>query len=253
MKRRTKIILMWGAGLLAAIVLGGLAVVGLWVYIYTHPSGHTTDITPVDYVIGGHKFRIPRAYVVEREKWSGGAVSSVYMHAFLPGFKPFGEDTRHLYPSKQESRRSPAGKLPIVWVGIESVDEDDPPPGVKWSQLTEAYRARCRPAKLGYLLCPTDNRGFPDEVELVKQADERKYAYICEPETRITASCRGHFPLSDGVILRVGFKYRQLVRAEEFVAGAYRLVCGFHRGSAGRSVTYDYCNHNPYLTYRSKE
>lgn len=66
-----------------------------WLFITTRsPYGTTASLEPVPIEIAGRHFAIPKAYIWYRPAWKGGKMDGVNMHALLPDFKPYSQETK---------------------------------------------------------------------------------------------------------------------------------------------------------------
>ena len=216
----------------------------MWNYI--NPFGYSMSLEPVDLSLAGHRFRIPKAYMTKREHWKGGAVTSIGLEAVLPDMKPYGEDTKHLFKSDEEIARNP-GLGELVTIEIDTIEEPSPFRVRDERYLEADFPARCAPWRYGFVRCPRlDSSGFRHAKIYVKQARPRPYIFRCDGDRIAGGSCGGFFPLAEGIELRFNLHRPKLAVAEDVVAGVYRLICGFYRGRAGKTVAYDRCKDKLY-------
>lgn len=76
--------------LLAAILL-----FLVWWFFHTRgPYGDTDSLKPDYFTIADKHFAIPRAHIWDRTAWGGGVQTGVNMHALLPDFKPYSQETK---------------------------------------------------------------------------------------------------------------------------------------------------------------
>jgi len=64
-----------------------------------------TDTTPVEFSVGGIKYRVPRNYLTTMNNWHGGPQNLVTLAVNLPDFKPFSEDTVTCFTEKDILRK----------------------------------------------------------------------------------------------------------------------------------------------------
>jgi hypothetical protein len=56
--------------------------------------GRTASLEKVQIEVGGHHFAISKSYIWNRPQWQGGPLNEVNMHATLPDFQPYREETK---------------------------------------------------------------------------------------------------------------------------------------------------------------
>lgn len=67
--------------------------------------GASTSSRLVQLEIGDQAFAIPQNYIWSRDRWSGGRVSGVNMHALLPNFEPYTDATKAEFEKPGWNRR----------------------------------------------------------------------------------------------------------------------------------------------------
>lgn len=236
MKRVWKITVgLTGAALVVFLVLFGLGVYTL--YQYMHPVGRTMSLEPVEFILEGHRFRVPMAYIWEWEKWGGGEVVSINIKASLPDLKPYSEETKHHYDDDTP------GLGEFVSMGVEEANEEE-----MFSlepYFADEFVRTCSGDHLGYRMCPHDRYG--NKEIFLKQEGQRNIAFDCEKEGIGQAQyCATYLPLIDRVQLRILIDRKKFSQAEEIIEAVYRLVCGFYLENAGRATTYNYCTNGVY-------
>lgn len=230
-----------GAALIVFLVLLGLGVYTL--YEYMHPVGRTTSLEPVEFIIEGHRFRIPMAYIREWEKWGGGEVVSINLKASLPDLKPYSEETKHYYERLDSLDPSP-GLGELVSFSIEEADEGQM--FLFESYFIDEFLQTCSGLYFGYRVCPHDRYDYKEIF--LKQEGQRKIAFDCEKEDVAYVEyagqaqyCATYLPFIDRIELRILIDRKKFAQSEEIIAAVYRLVCGFYLEGAGRAITYNYC------------
>ena len=225
-----------GAVLVVFLVLLGLGVYTL--YEYMHPVGRTTSLEPVEFIIEGHHFRIPMAYIWEWEKWGGGEVVSINLKGSLPDLKPYSEETKHYYERLDSLDPSP-GLGELVSFSIEGTDEGQI--FLFESYFIDEFLQTCSGRQFGYRICPHDR--YEDKEVFLKQEGRRKVVFECEKEgVGRTQYCVTYLPFLDAVELIIFIDRKKLHQSDQIVQAVYRLVCGFYLGGAGCAVAYNYCN-----------
>ena len=224
-----------GVALVVFLVLLGLGVYTL--YEYMHPVGRTTSLEPVEFIIEGHRFRIPMAYIWEWEKWGGGEVVSINLKASLPDLKPYSEETKHQYDDDVP------GLGQLVSIGIWRIHDEGIGPRPQY--FAPGFLKRCADGPYGFRRCPHDT--YDEREVFVKQEGLRNIAFDCDKKGIIEGEgCMANLPFVDGIKLHFAMDRKKLDQSDEIIKAVYRLVCGFYLKGAGRAVTYNYCTNGVY-------
>jgi len=197
------------------------------------PIVRTTSTVPVDFIVEGHHFRIPRAYFSTESYWGGGTVTSIVMKGTLPGLKPYSEETRHHYDTGIPGLRK---QVPF-W--IEGYSGEGTGPHLKY--FVSEFLEKCTDGPFGFRRC--QDFVSKNNYVFVKQDRRRQIALRCEKEdVASTLICGINLPLMDGIYLHLNFDRSKLAQAEAIITTAYKVVCSFYVDSPGRSITYNYCS-----------
>ena len=198
----------------------------------------TSSLEPVEHVIMGHRFRIPKAYLYLEEEWSPG-VRGLKTHALmegsLPDIAPYSRETAPLHKDYRSGTRQ------IVDFSLRGIKYGI---GLRKKYFGPEYLEECRGKRLNFRVC----KATSDRDEIPVHIDgEKKIAFNCDKDGTVPSpSCGGSFPLIDNVAFKIRFSKIHLWRAGLIIAGVYEVVCGFHVPDANTALTYNYCEKKVY-------
>ena len=204
------------------------------------PFDQTVSLEPVDHTIMGHRFRVPKAYLILREDWFSrelGPRSGILMAGTLPNIEPYTEQTAHMWEGIEHL-------LEMVDFDLWGITFGN---GLSEEYFQAEYLRKCIPGPLDFLVCEYPYGVAPVSQDvLIKAKGDKKIALLCsKPGAHRKEFCRGNFPLIDNVELKIRFGKKYLDRAEAIIAQVYELVCRFYQPGQ-RPVTYNYCETGVY-------
>ena len=199
----------------------------------------TSSLEPVEHVIMGHRFRIPKAYLYLEEEWSPG-VRGLKTHALmegsLPDIAPYSRETAPLHKDYRSGTRQ------IVDFSLRGIKYGI---GLRKKYFGPEYLEECR----GNALTSGCARQLPTAMKYPSISTARKRS----PSIAIrTERCRARaagvpFPSSTTLLSRFGSQ--NPLCAPLIIAGVYEVVCDglrFHVPDANTALTYNYCEKKVY-------
>lgn len=190
------------------------------------PRSESTE--PVDFSIGGVRFRVPRNYIIRMENWNGGPQTGVSLRVDTLNFRPRGKDNAACFALLLKNQPPNCSELHI---GIMS-------PRVVAS--AEGYKNSL--ARLPNPNAPPKQGPFSYEVYDVKGLrfyrkqlpDGYTIVFEClflRPD--MTAPCYTYDRLAHGEIVMFGFWSDKIGDAERLEQNIRRLVDSFVVGGGG--------------------
>ncbi len=205
----------------------------------------TSSLEPVEHVLMGHRFRMPKAYLYLEKQWSPRVPepgNPLLMEGSLPGIAPYSRETAPLHKDYRSGTRQ------IVDFSLRGIKYGI---GLRKKYFEPEYLKECRGKRLYFRICKAR---FDDDEVLVHIDGEKRIALDCRKDGTVPSPhCKGSFPLIDNVALNIRFSKIHLRRAGQIIAGVYEVVCGFHVPDANIPLTYNYCEKKVYHGTESKD
>lgn len=202
------------------------------------PIERTASLEPVEHVIMGHRFRMPKAFLYFRRDFSPGdhdLHGGIMMAATVPDLAPYSEDRAWMYEAPTNYRR-------MVNFGLWGIKYGT---GLQDRYFTPEFQATCLGERMGLRLCPDPDR---DHKEIFLKIDgNRKFAWVCDrPGLNINDLCEASFPLMERLVLDVDIAIQYLPQHEAIIARIFDLMCGFYQPGGGELPTYNHCEKGTY-------
>ncbi|MDP6573507.1 MAG: hypothetical protein QGI63_08480 [Rhodospirillales bacterium] len=205
----------------------------------------TSSLEPVEHVLMGHRFRIPKAYLYLKKQWAPRIPepgNPLLMEGSLPGIAPYSKETAPLHKDYRSGYRQ------IVHFSLRGIKYGI---GLDEEYFEPRYLEECRGKRLDFRVCRAT---FNDDEILVQIDGEKKIAFKCSKDGTVPSPhCEGWFPLIDNVAFEIRFSKPHLGRAGLIIAGVYEVICGFHVPDANIPLTYNYCEKKVYHGTESKD
>jgi hypothetical protein len=202
------------------------------------PPNVSTDTMPVEFSVGGIKYRMPRNYLEVMDDWQGGPQRQVMIRVNIPKLEPMSDQTRDCFIQK------PYPNLPYDEADCNPVDVRISGPGTPTTKAgTDELIAKLHAAHMLSADQPqTTPFGFDyfeilrDNVELAfyrKMSDERMLLYMCLLMIRDDGARRGQCTpsgdqLSTGAMITFSFQQGLFANGVDKIDASLRtLIEGF--------------------------
>ena len=194
-----------------------------------------------EFTVMGHRFRIPTAYLTDKDDLQGGVIDEHGEIIFMRGLVP---DLRPIPPRRKEEYAGGEGLAFAVSFGIWTT----PKPGSHYDWYSELVVAgRCAAPRRGYRTCAhwlfePGKPSYADKEAFVSADPAKPFIFECK-KTGLSPNpqCVIEVALFAEVELRVRFSRIHLNRAEQLVARAYGIVCAAFVPTPGSEPEIDHC------------
>ncbi|MCR4377865.1 MAG: hypothetical protein NUV50_07200 [Rhodospirillales bacterium] len=210
----------------AASILVGL---GIWagfrvpIPIPSHPVGSTGDMTKVRFVVSGHEFRIPKAYLYYMPQWRGMAEGDepILMRASAIDLIPISKSDENLFKGLKYSYNTVL--FDLNYTPKNSLYSD--------RYLRPEALATCKMELENFLTCASDSY---QSVVFIYKIDNNNIIFECSDDiavSEISANlCSVEVFLFPHVYVDFKFDRRRLNEGPEYVERIRQLLMGFYVG-----------------------
>jgi hypothetical protein len=221
--------------LLLLLVVAGSLCLTLSRPVDANPIGRTEDLTPVEFNLGNHKLRIPRAYLWLKPHWYGQSLDGgpetkgVNLEAIVSDMRPYTKDRHELFEGPDRAPK-------IVRLNIDAGTFDRlrgeaflrPEVWSKCEKIAELNYFRCDPRA-------AEPHFDPWWEIFIVESNGINYLIACykrhiEGDTAKYSHCDSHVRLRPHLFLKVTFERSHLGDAPRVIARARKLVEGFYVG-----------------------
>jgi len=229
----------WIFPALVILAVAGLSTLFLYYYFGPTPAEllgrdpkGSIKTEKVTAVIGGTAFLVPQNYTRYRAQRSGGTITSLDMHALLPGFEPFS-------PSDAAKFRDNTPTSPVIFFTLRNAGNTlDAERRLRdvYSQHFRNPRAEPGPGGLD-LFRFRDNSGYKDQDLLVGgDAQGRLVLLLCERETPTNESpnCSRTVLLTPKLALSYRYKRSRVENWQQIDRSLLNLIKAFEMESSLR-------------------
>lgn len=194
-----------------------------WLFQTTRsPFGTTNSLEPVHIEIAGRHFAIPRAYIWDRTSWKGGEMDGVNMHALLPDFKPYSQET------KAEFERLGHGNTVGFLLKYSSHQLPRKQVFDRLYPKDAVSKGKEGPFGFSVFQIPTKGKAVGDDLHFRYLEDGTFFYLACSRiGTVVSPGCTGFMSLGDGFFVDYHYSRDYLKDWQQIEQGLRKLIHGF--------------------------